>query len=156
MWWRLCCRPAPENRRRGSSGRLKLLPLALAIVVIGAVSAGGLTLLNGDRGSGAATAIVNAKEYDLSITRSLSFPPGVLVAYGEVTSIKGGLKFLDTTAYSVPGINPQNALVLRLSPGQRDDEPLGDYVMLVRGPEVWAQLCPYFDPTSPETPGVCR
>jgi hypothetical protein len=105
---------------------------------------------------GPARAVVNGLTYDLAVARSLDLSSEELSPYRRVTSIQADFRYLDDVAYSIDRIEPASALVMRLAPGQRDDQPLGDYLLLIRGPDAWVDLCPYFDVTSPATPDVCR
>jgi YD repeat-containing protein len=67
----------------------------------------------------------------------------------------GNLQIQGATAYAIDSVDPEDALVVRLQPGSRDDAgPLGDYALLVRG--SYASLCKFFDPASEVTPAECR
>lgn len=142
-------------RARGTASLrgLVAVPLVLAIVAVGIV---GFTSFVSEPGSRPARAIVDGTQYDVAVARSLRVPEDVLVPFAQLTSMEGGFKLADNTAYSLPDVDPSKALVLRLEPGQRDDLPLGDYLLLVRGDGAEAHLCPYFDPASPATPPRCR
>lgn len=95
--------------------------------------------------------------YALAAARNLSFAPSMLERYGAVDGNEFGFEFESLTAYSIRGVDPQHASVIKLKPGQGGDSgPLGDYFLLIRGPDTFSELCPFLDKSSEATPRVCR
>ncbi|MGH2446283.1 MAG: hypothetical protein ACRDGD_09630 [Candidatus Limnocylindria bacterium] len=128
----------------------------LVAVVVG-VGAMQLLSLSASRGS---EARVNGATYSISIGRSLVLDEDDLTPIGELESAERSDLFADPTAYAIDGVDPDDALVVRAAPGQRDDAgPYGDWILLMRGAiragEI-GPLCPYIDPTSPFSPEECR
>lgn len=143
--------------RRVSFPRIFLMP-AMAIVVVAMVGVVAISYLGVDRGSSPATAFVDGVEYNLAAARSLHLPSDVLEPYGSVTRLQADpAQFEDLTAYAVRGVDPATLLVMKLKPDARDDSgTLGEVFLLVRGPDAFRDLCPYFDPASDATPRDCR
>jgi len=125
------------------------------VLVIGAVSIG---YLNSQGASSLATATVGGVEYNLAAARNLNLPKGLLEPYGTATNIQVDADlFSGTAVFAIRGIDPASVLVLKLQPDARDDAgSLGEYFLLIRGPNAFRSLCPYFDPSSETSPRVCR
>ena len=131
--------------------------LAVLVVVVAAATAGIGTYINGQEATRPSGARVAGLEYTVAAARSFKVQSSMLAPYGQVSQIEIGYAFRDRTAFSIAGVDPKLALVLKLEPGQKDDwGPLGDYFLLIRGPDTFAQLCPYFDRSSEATPRVCK
>lgn len=129
-----------------------LLAAALALVLIVGFT---VVQLLGQTGSRPATAKVQGLSYVVAAARSLELSGADLRVYGELNSFDSNLPIRGTTVYAIDGVDPGDALVVRLKPGSRDDAgPLGDYALLVRG--SYASLCKFFDPASEVTPAECR
>lgn len=138
---------------RLTAGRAALAGLAVLVLSVGAVG----YFVNQQGASRLASAIVNEHEYTLAAARSLRVAPEMLTPYGQVTRIDPSVIYEGLTVYSIRGVDPEHALLIRLAPGQRDDAgPLGEYFLLVRGPDAFADLCPFFEKTSEATPRECR
>lgn len=129
-----------------------MLAAGLAFVLVLGVAA---VQLVGQTGSRPATAEVGGLTYGVAVARSLRLTEANLRVYGELSRLDSGLQIQGSDVYVIEGVSPEDALVVRLEPGARDDAgPLGDYALLVRG--SYAPLCEFFDPTSDATPAECR
>lgn len=131
---------------------------ALAAVVVLAVSVGAFgVLMTQQESSGLASARVDGLDYTVAVARSFDISADALTPYADRASIDPLFEFDGLVAYSVPGTDPTQILVMKLAPDQRDDAgPLGSYVLLVRGPDSFGLVCAYFDPLSEATPRACR
>jgi hypothetical protein len=139
---------------RTAPRRRWLVPAGLAAGVLVAVAGlAGIQALN-NMASRPAEARVEGLTYGLAIARGLAFEEGDLTAYGQVSSSESAW-FADRIAYAVDGVDPDDALVVRLRPGLGDDDgPWGEWALLTRG-AVTRPLCPYYDPLSPFAPPEC-
>jgi hypothetical protein len=144
--------PYAEPVATSVSRRMPLLAAA-AVALLMVVGVGALQLVSMSA-SRPAEVRVDGRTYAISMARSLSLGEDDVTAIGDVETSEGYL-FADSTAYAVDGVDPNDALVARVAPGQVDGGgPYGAWVVLIRG-EIRA-LCPYFDPASPATPAECR
>jgi hypothetical protein len=130
---------------------------AVVVAAVALVLVVGFTAVQlvGHAGSRPATAKIQGLTYVVAAARSIRLSESDLRVYGELDTFESGLQIQGTTAYAIDGVDPEDALVVRLQPGSRDDAgPLGDYALLVRG--SYAPLCKFFDPASEVTPADCR
>lgn len=148
----------PTAGWRGRQRWLRPPAVAVAAVLVLAVSVGTVGLLTKQfESSQLASARVNGLDYTVAAARSFDAPMDALTRYAETTIVDQGFAFDGLAAYSIRGVDPSQILVMKLAPDQRDDAgPLGSYILLVRGPDAFALICAYFDPTSDATPRVCR
>jgi len=148
----------PRRSRSGPVWKLAKTPAAIGLVAILLVSIAAFGVFANQQGtSSLASATVNDLDYTLAAARSLVVPPSALSPFGRADRIDQSQEFDSLTVYSLLGIDPKHALVIKLKPGQNDDAgPLGDFFLLVRGPDTFAELCPYFDKSSEATPSICQ
>lgn len=134
--------------------------LVAAVVVILAL---GLTVVVGPRlvpgpgsGSAAAMAIVDGIEYRVGVARSLIVDMGDLTPYGLIESSNWRAQIRDPTAFSLEGIDPLAALVVRAAPGLSDDfGPLGEHLLLWGPKDPFPSICAYFESGHPASPTQC-
>lgn len=144
--------PYADPVARSATRRRPLLAAAaVALLVVVGVGALQLASMSASR---PAEVRVDGRTYAISIARSLTLGEDDVTVIGVVETSERFL-FADSTAYAVDGVDPNDALVARVAPGQSDDGgSYGTWILLIRG-EIRA-LCPYFDPASPATPAQCR
>jgi hypothetical protein len=140
------------------SGMIKRL--AFGLVIAAALIAGALELDAMYCLMGQCQMIVRvaALEYGVSLARGLTAGPGDLSEYATLANVRpvaAASQFADDTAYSLHGVDPETALVVRWAAGQSDDAgPYPPYALLIRGD--WSELCQYFDPETETAPAECR
>lgn len=145
---------AGSGTRQGSWLPMRRLALAGSLGFLLAASVG--IVLIATSGSQLLDATVKGTSYGVAVARSFAIDPTRLSEYGEA-QVASALAFDSTMTYQIEEVDPTTVLVMRLLPGQRDDAgDLGEYVLLVRGPDAFAAVCQYFDPTSEATPRACR
>jgi len=137
--------------------RFPLVPLAALLVAV-TVGAAAIGYLGTESASSPATAVVGGLEYQMAAARSLDLPSSALEPYGSATQIQADAALFDgLTVYAVRGVDPATVLVLKLMPDARDDAgSLGEVFLLIRGPDAFRSLCPYFEPSNEATPRDCR
>ena len=146
-------------RRRWAAPKLGLTATAgLAAIVVLVASAGAIVMLSGKDASWGTIAVVNELRYTVSGARGFEFPAGALAPYAEATLVSAAPydeatlvddnRLVGPTAYSIRGIDPSEVLLMKLKPGASDGTPLGPYLLLVRGPDDFAPVCPYFNHAS--------
>lgn len=137
---------APRRRWPVHFARLpSAAPAALAVLLLVASAAGASVLFGDQSGSRPATATVNGLKYTLSSARGFEFPSERIVPYGEATGIEDD-RVEGASVFSIVSIEPTSILLIRLQPGAHDDVgPLGEFLILARGPNAFTDLCQYFD-----------
>lgn len=153
-------RPRAAGRRWPSwSNPIRLAAAAVVILAVGLTAVVGPRLL--DRSSGASypsMAVVNGVEYIVGLGRGLQIDDSDLSPYGRIERFNDP-RFLggDPTAFSLHGVDPLAALIVRSAPGLSDDSgPFPEYLVLARAPDSYAVLCAYYDPNDAASPTECR
>ncbi len=92
--------------------------------------------------------------YGISVARSIDLRNARLTAVGQARE-NSGFRTAGSTVYQVDDIDPEQILVMKLVPGERDDAgSIGDYLVLVRG-NGFSLLCRYFEGGDPLAPLEC-
>lgn len=149
-----------QTGRRGSwiaLRRFRLVGAAAAMMLVVAVGVGGgLMIAGAGTGAGMTEAWVNGRSYAVALGNGFEIDANLLSRYSSVLN-PSGFRLVDDTVYSIAGVDPEQFLVMKLEPGQRNgDGPAGDYIMLVRGPEGFGLVCRYFDVRQGPPPRACR
>ena len=146
-----------RSRPRWRSPALsRSMAVAMVALLFAVGSLGAWALSRSGDASNLAGATVDGTTYTIAVARGLRVAPEMLTPYAEATGVRA-FALDGTTAYAIEGISPQRVLVLKLKPGQVDDAgSIGNYLLLVRGPDTFSLLCRFFDPAVPGSPSVCR
>jgi hypothetical protein len=141
-----------ERRRRGW---LPFAAIAATLAVVGVVVALAMSSSVIHYGSSPASARVRGLTYGISVARSIDLSEAELTPFGEATQNSGFLTE-DGTAFRVDQLDPEQVLVLKLAPGERDDAgSIGNHLVLIRG-DGFSLLCDYFAADDPLAPSVCN
>jgi hypothetical protein len=129
--------------------------LLLVIVAFAAVSQTGIGPARAHVGGITLWGInIGGTTYDLGVVRSIDLDGVRLTAVGEAH--QDYFRTQGSMAYQVDDVDPQQVLVMKLAPGERDDAgSIGDYVLLARG-DAYSLLCPYFHAGDPLAPSECN
>lgn len=144
-------RAARSSRQRP---RWPSVAAVLVAVVVGSLAVGGA--LSQQSASQMATATVDGRVYNVSITRGIRIPQAALVPHGPATDYLADIEVVDLSTYALNGVDPIELLLMKPAPNQRTGGAAeGDYVLLVRGDGL-KRLCPYVDPTMGQAPQFCQ